>query len=52
MRQLMLLTVTILWGVNSWWVGVLAERHQRAQEEAAASAETSGADREPLVKSC
>ena len=32
-RQIMLLTVTAVWGVNSWWVGVLAERHQRAQEE-------------------
>ena len=32
-RQYLLLAVTIVWMVNSWWVGILAERQQKEQEE-------------------
>ena len=31
----MLLAVSIGWAANCWWLGILAERHQQAQEEQA-----------------
>ena len=34
MRQYMLLCVTVVWAGNSFWLGILAERHQREMEEA------------------
>ncbi|KOO27537.1 major facilitator superfamily mfs_1 [Chrysochromulina tobinii] len=34
-RQYMLLAVSIGWAANCWWLGILAERHQQAQEELA-----------------
>ena len=33
MRQYLLLAVAVVWAGNSWWLGVLAERHQKEQEE-------------------
>ena len=35
-RQFLLLGVTFVWMGNSFWLGILAEREQKAQEEAAA----------------
>lgn len=32
-RQYLLLAVTVVWMGNSWYVGILAERQQKAQEE-------------------
>ena len=32
-RRYMLLVVSIVWAANSFWLGVLAERHQREQEK-------------------
>lgn len=34
MRQYMLLAVVVVWSGNCWWLGLLAERHQQAQEVA------------------
>ena len=48
-RQFLLLGVTAVWAVNSYWVGVLAERQQRAQEaEEAAGAATNGSKKAML----
>ena len=33
MRQYMLLVVALGWAANSWWLGVLAERQQKAHEQ-------------------
>ena len=32
-RRYILLIVSVVWMANSWWVGILAERQQRAHEE-------------------
>lgn len=34
LRQYMLLAITFVWAANSYYLGVLAERQQRAQEQA------------------
>lgn len=34
MRQYLLLGVAVVWAANSYWVGILAEREQQAQEDA------------------
>ena len=36
-RQFLLLAVTVAWGANSAWLGILAERHQKEMEEEAAA---------------
>jgi hypothetical protein len=41
-RQYMLLAVSIGWAANCWWLGILAERHQQAQEELARSSSVQG----------
>jgi AAA family ATP:ADP antiporter len=41
-RQYMLLAVSIGWAANCWWLGILAERHQQAQEEQARSSSVQG----------
>jgi len=37
-RQYLLLAVTVVWMGNSYWVGILAERQQQAQEQEARAA--------------
>ena len=48
MRQYMLLGTACVWAANCWWLGILAERHQQAQE---GEDEAKGEPPEPLTLS-